>query len=247
MEERNLFGIHIHNIDYKDLLHFVDTTITNQEKKYIVTCNVDHIMQLQSDEEFLKVYNNAGLVTADGMPLIWASKLLKKPLKTKVSGSDIIPELGKEFEKKQYKMFFLGAGEGVALKAAKQLKKQFPNMKIVGCYSPPFGFEKDKIENEKIINMLKESKADILFVGLGAPKQEKWIYNNYETYNIPISIGVGATFDFLSGNVKRAPLIMQKLGLEWLWRLGQEPKRLWKRYLLQDTKFFFLFVKELLR
>jgi len=141
----------------------------------------------------------------------------------------------------------MGAAEGVVDQAAERLRKQFPGINIVGCYSPTYGFENNENEIQSILSMLSEKKPDILLVGVGAPKQEKWIYKYYAKYNIPVSIGVGATFDFIAGNVKRAPAIMQKYGMEWLWRLCQEPKRLWRRYLVEDARFFKLVLQELLQ
>lgn len=245
MNKIKMFNVSFDNITFNEFAFLIDEIISKKTPKYVVTCNVDHIMQLKNNKEFKQVYDEADVVTADGVPVIWASKLLKKPLKEKISGSDIFSEIGGHLEKKQHRIFFLGAGPGIADSAAKKLKKEYPKMNIVGSYSPSYGFEKNEEENYKIIQMIQESKADILFVGLGAPKQEIWIHNNYKKYNVPVSIGVGATFDFLSGNVKRAPKIFQKIGMEWLWRLCSEPKRLWKRYLMEDTKFLFLVFKEL--
>ncbi|MGS2778926.1 WecB/TagA/CpsF family glycosyltransferase [Robertmurraya sp. GLU-23] len=245
MKKINMFGVAFDNYDFKDLQLFMDNQIAKKSPSYIVTCNVDHIMKLQSDEEFSKVYNQADLVVADGVPIIWASKLLGTPLKEKVSGSDIIPNLAEHFEDKRYKLYFLGAGPGVASKAKENLLKDYPQMQIVGTYSPTYGFEKKPDEINEIINDIKAKKPDILFVGVGAPKQEKWIYEHYQELNVPVSLGIGATIDFLAGNVRRAPVFMQKAGLEWFWRLMQEPKRLWKRYLVEDSQFLLMVLKEI--
>jgi N-acetylglucosaminyldiphosphoundecaprenol N-acetyl-beta-D-mannosaminyltransferase len=247
MRKISMFNIKFDNYSFHDLFEFIDETIKKNEQKYILTCNVDHIIKIQKDKEFNNVYKNAHAVVADGMPVIWASKILKKPLKEKVSGSDIFDVLGNRFEKKGHKLFFLGAAEGVAEKAKKNLINRYPNINIVGTYSPSYGFENDEEENRKILKLLSEIKPDILLVGVGAPKQEKWIYKYYKEYKIPISIGVGATFDFLAENVTRAPRILQKIGLEWCWRLLQEPSRLWKRYLVEDTKFLSLLFKEIIK
>src|SRR5690606_16417580 len=118
-------------------------------------------------------------------------------------------------------------------------------MNIVGCYSPPYGFEKDEEENERIVAMLREASPDIVLVGVGAPKQEKWIHRYHGRYRAPISIGIGGTFDLIAGRIKRAPVWMQRSGTEWVWRLCQEPKRLWKRYLVEDVKFLKLVIQEM--
>jgi N-acetylglucosaminyldiphosphoundecaprenol N-acetyl-beta-D-mannosaminyltransferase len=242
-----MFDVNFDNYDFNDLLEFIDRAIRTQHHSYILTCNVDHVIKLRKDDEFRRVYSDAGAVVADGMPIIWASKLLRKPLKEKVSGSDLFHKLGEAFEERNYRLFFLGSASGVPEKAMSNLQESFPRMNIVGCYSPSYGFEKNEEENKRIVEMLIESRPDIVFVGVGAPKQEKWIYQHYETYRAPVSIGVGATFDFLSGSVKRAPSFMQKAGFEWFWRLSQEPRRLWKRYLIEDSQFVLLLAKEMLK
>jgi N-acetylglucosaminyldiphosphoundecaprenol N-acetyl-beta-D-mannosaminyltransferase len=201
-------------------------------------------MKLQNDAEFRQIYDNASLVLADGMPLIWASKFLGTSLKEKISGSDLFPKLCKVAAEKGYRLFFMGGRPGAALKAAEVLRDRYPDIQIVGTYSPPFGFENDREENDKIVRAIKNAKPDILFVGLGAPKQEKWIYKYRNDYQVPMSIGVGVSFEFVSGMVKRAPLWMQRVGLEWFWRLMMEPKRLWKRYLVDDPVFFWLVLKQ---
>lgn len=247
MDKVNMFNINFDNITFADLMEFILDAKKNKKQTYILTCNVDHVVQTTKDREFAEIYSNADLVVADGVPIMWASKLIKRPLKQKISGSDILPVLGKEFEKNEVSLFFLGAAEGIAFKAAENLRKKYQNIKIVGCYSPTYGFENNEEENEKILDKIKSAKPDVLMVGVGAPKQEKWIYKYYKQYDVPVSIGVGATFDFISGNVVRAPAILQTLGLEWFWRFLQEPKRLFHRYFIEDSKFIVLIIKELLK
>ncbi|MDU0403270.1 N-acetylglucosaminyldiphosphoundecaprenol N-acetyl-beta-D-mannosaminyltransferase [Lactococcus lactis] len=138
--------------------------------------------------------------------------------------------------KKGYKMFFLGAAEGVAARAATNLKKRYSNLEVAGVYSPPFGFEENEEEVEKILQMIIKSNVDILIVGLGAPKQEKFIFKYHDRLNVPISLGLGASLDFEAGNIKRAPKWMQKSGLEWLFRITQDPRRMFKRYIIDDIK-----------
>jgi len=240
----NIANIGIHNINLNDAINLIEGLIAKNQQGIVVTPNVDHIIKLMGDEEFRTVYKNAFLVLADGMPLIWASKFLGTPLQEKVSGSDLFPKLCKVSAYKGYKLFFLGGRLGSALETKRVFERQYPDIRIVGVYSPPYGFENDEQENTKILNMIKDANPDILFVGLGAPKQEKWIYKHFKELKVPLSIGVGATFDFVSGQIKRAPIWMQKAGLEWFWRLMMEPKRLWKRYLIDDMKFFWLVFKQ---
>lgn len=247
MEQVTIFDIRIDNVTLEEACNQILGFVENGEMhKYVVTPNVDHIIKIQRDKEFHHIYKNASLVLADGMPLVWAAKLLKKPLKEKVSGSDLFPVLCEKAARRNMRIFFLGGQEGVAQKAAEVLKRKYPEINIVGIYSPPFGFEKDEVENRKIINMINDTKPDILFVGLGAPKQEKWIYHHLKEINVPVSLGIGAAFDFVAGTKKRAPVWMQKAGLEWFWRFCLEPRRLFKRYFIDDVKFIYLFLRELL-
>ncbi len=245
MEKVELFDIRFDNYDFADLMQFLDDAIQRREPTYVLTCNVDHLINLRRDSYFRNVYQQAGATVADGMPIVWVSRLFGTPLKRRVAGSDILTELGLDFERKRYRIYFLGAGEGVAEEAKRNLLLKFPAMHIVGCYSPPLGFEQDELECARIIKLLKDAKPDIVFMGVGSPKQEKWIYQFHQEYGAPVSIGVGATFDFLAGRVKRAPVVFQRSGLEWLWRLYREPKRLWRRYLVEDTKFLKLLLTEM--
>lgn len=212
--------------------------------RYVVTSNVDHIVKLQNDNEFKKIYQDADLVLADGMPLVWAAKFLGTPLYEKVSGSDLFIKLCEIASRRKFRLFFLGGSPGDAEKAKEVLVRQNPGLLVEGVYCPPFGFEKDEQERKKIVELIKAANPDILFVGLGAPKQEKWIYEHYQKTRVPVSIGIGISFSFAAGTIKRAPVWMQKVGLEWLWRLIMEPRRLWKRYLVDDMMFFWLVLKQ---
>ncbi len=237
-------GIFINSAAFEEVCAVIEKAISDGEPSHIVTPNADHIVRLQRDALLREVYRSALLVLADGMPVVWALKVVKKPVKGKMSGSDLLPKLCGAAAEKGYKVFFLGGRPGAAVRAAEKIKRQYPGISIKGVYSPPFGFENDEDENRKIIGMLKSAGADILFAGLGTPKQEKWIYKHKEDYRVPVSIGVGAAFDFTAGFVKRAPVWMQKSGLEWFYRLVQEPGRLWKRYLAGNAVFAFLVFRE---
>ena len=192
---------------------------------------------------FRDIYSNADLVFVDGMPLIWISKIFKKPIKEKISGSDLFPELCKLANEKGYTMFLFGAKEGVAKKAAENLQKKYTNLKIVGTHSPSYGFEKNDEEVEQVIRIINDANPDILVVGLGAPKQEKFIYKYKDRLDVRISFGLGATIDFEAGNIKRAPKWMQRIGLEWFYRLCQEPKRLFKRYIVDAFEIIRIIIK----
>lgn len=243
MSRMKFMNTEIDNLTMKETIDEIDKLIKEDKNAYVVTPNVDHIVKLETDKELQEVYKDADLILTDGKPLLWISKFYKTPIKEKISGSDLFPLLCKMAAEKGYNMFFLGAGEGVANKAAQNLTNKFPKLNIVGTYSPPFGFEKDKKEIEKIINMVNKANTQILIVGLGCPKQEKFIHKYRKELNVPISLGLGASLDFEAGNIKRAPKWMSDNGLEWLYRLSKEPKRMFKRYIVDDVKIFKLMFK----
>lgn len=183
------------------------------------------------------------MVLVDGKPLIWISKMHKKPVKAKISGSDLVPLLCKDAAEKGHTIFIIGGKDGIADKAKARLEKKYPGIKIVGTYAPPFGFEKNESELNKINKMISDKKPDLLIACFGCPKQEKWIYENYQKYDAKVSICAGATVDFLAGNVNRAPRWMSEHGLEWFYRFLQEPKRMFKRYFVDDVKILGLILK----
>lgn len=243
MSRMKFMNTEIDNITMDEALNCIDELIQANKNSYVVTPNVDHIVQLERGGELVDVYKNANLILTDGKPLIWISKWYGTPIKEKISGSDLFPRLCEMAACKGYRMFFLGAAEGVAAKAALNLESRFSGLQVVGTYSPPFGFEKDKDEMEKIKKMIKESSPHILIVGLGCPKQELFIFKNRKELGVPISLGLGASLDFEAGNIKRAPKWMANHGFEWLYRIFQDPKRLAKRYFIDDIKIIRLALK----
>lgn len=230
MTRINFLNTHVDSLTMKEAIVITEKLIAKDGCAYVVTPNLDHIVTLESDPEFAKVYANADLILADGKPLIWISKLLNRPIKEKISGSDFFPCMCEMCAKKGYSLFILGAANGVAEVAAQNLRKKYQGLKIVGTYSPPFGFEKNENELKLIETLISESKPTILTVSLGSPKGEKFIYKHLKEYGVSLGISIGATIDFEAGNVKRAPRWMANHGLEWLFRITQDPKRLAKRY-----------------
>lgn len=226
----------IDNLTMAETLNEIEKLIQKKNCSYVVTPNVDHIVRLEKDEELQKVYKNASLILTDGKPLIWISKWYKTPIKEKISGSDLFPRVCQLAANKNYTMYLLGAAEGVADTAARNLMKKYPGLNIVGTYSPPFGFEKNEQEMNKIKTQIQDVHPDILIVGLGCPKQEKFMYYHCKELGVPILFGLGASIDFEAGNIKRAPKWMSNHGLEWLYRFSKEPKRLFKRYFVDDLK-----------
>lgn len=220
--------------------------LENLESGVVFTPNVDHLIKLEKDPEFVQAYSISDYKLCDSKILIYASKFLGTPIKEKISGSDIFPAFYNYHKKnEEIKIFLLGAGKGVAFTAQKKINKKIGRDMVVATYSPPFGFEHDEKECQKIIDMINNSSATVLVVGVGAPKQEKWIYKYKDSLPfIKIFMALGATIDFEADNVKRAPKWMSEVGLEWLFRLLSEPKRLWKRYLVDDIFFFLLLFKQ---
>ena len=199
--------------------------------RYVVTPNVDHVVLLRHHIGLKAAYKHADLILADGTPVVWAARFLKRPLPEKVPGSDLVPALFDAvpaFEPRR--VFLLGAGPGVAERAAANITNRWPAVKIAGCYSPPMGFEKDAEENENILARIGQAAPDILIVGLGAPKQELWVHQNRARIQAAAALCVGATIDFLAGEKPRAPMWMRRSGLEWLHRVWSEPRRLALRY-----------------
>lgn len=243
MSRMKFMNTEIDNLTMQEALQAIDELINKNDSSYVVTPNVDHIVQLETNKELQKVYANASLILTDGKPLLWIAKWYGTPIKEKISGSDLFPLLCKMVAEKGYTMFFLGAAEGVAAKAAENLMKRYKGLQVVGTYSPPYGFEKDPEEMNKIKAMIKGAHPHILIVGLGCPKQEKFMYYHCKELGVPISFGLGASFDFEAGNIKRAPKWMADHGLEWLFRITQDPKRMAKRYLVDDLKIFSLAIK----
>ncbi|MDG6890098.1 WecB/TagA/CpsF family glycosyltransferase [Clostridium perfringens] len=243
MSRVTFLNTEVDNLTMGEAIDKAEELIIKKKPSYVVTPNVDHIVKLEIDKEFQDVYKNADLILTDGMPLIWISKMRGNPIKEKISGSDFFPKLCERAAEKGYSLFLLGAAEGVAAKAAKNLKEKYEGLNIVGTYSPSYGFEKKDDEIKMIIEMINETKPDILAVGLGAPKQEKFLYKYKNELNVPISLAIGASIDFEAGNINRAPRWMQNCGLEWFYRLCKEPKRMFKRYVIDDFKIVKILIK----
>jgi len=235
LEQISLFGINIHVARMDDAVAEVYSWINSDQDgcRYVVTPNVDHAVMFQHHANMQRAYASAGLVLADGQPVVIASRCLKKPLPERVTGADLTPAIfaaAKQNLNQPLRVFLLGAAEGVAAKAAENITADFAEVEVVGVYSPPMGFERDEDENERILAMISDAEPHVLVVGLGAPKQEIWVHRHQARLNCRVALCVGATIDFLAGAVPRAPQWMQKRGLEWFYRMCSDPGRLVKRY-----------------
>lgn len=224
-----MLGVSFDSLTLAEAVARIERMIASRRPHYVATANVDFVVQAQSDPELRRILFEADLVLCDGKPLVWASRWLGNPLPERVAGADLVPELLQAAAKKGYRVFFLGASPESAERAARNVKQNYPGVEIAGYYSPPFQ-PLLEMNHDEIIRRIRKAEPDLLLVSFGCPKQEKWISMHYQALGVPVSIGVGATIDFLAGQVKRAPLWMQNAGLEWVFRLAQEPRRLFKRY-----------------
>jgi N-acetylglucosaminyldiphosphoundecaprenol N-acetyl-beta-D-mannosaminyltransferase len=222
----------------KEAVAAIVSMVMKSEKPCLVcTANIDHLSVMQNDGDFRRIYREADFVVADGMPLVWLSRLAGTPLKERIAGSDLFWELGRASALTGLRLFLLGGQPTAAEKAALHLTEKFPGARIAGCYCPPHGMLDDPQEDARIREVIAQAQPDILLVGFGSPKQEKWIASHRDDLNVPVSIGVGATFDMAAGFVRRAPMWARRSGLEWLFRLIQEPRRLWSRYMGRDLTY----------
>lgn len=212
----------------------------------VVTPNADHVVTLERNGELRQAYAKAALVTPDGMPVVWASRWLGSPVRERVTGSDLMPRLCEIAAQTGLKVFFLGGAEGVADRAANNLVQSYPGLTVAGTLSPPPGFERDGARNADIVRTIRESGADLVFVCLGSPKQDVWASKHLSLFDKGVFLGVGAAIDFCAGTMKRAPAWMRRSGLEWLYRVVQEPRRMGWRY-TKDLYFFVLVLRELWR
>ncbi len=241
----NIVGTEIDTYSFDEVVEIiVNHALSGGKPEYVVTPNAQHILTLQDDAHFREIYSQAFLVVPDGVPMLWAANFLETPLQGRVNGTDLFEKLCAIAASKNLKIFLLGGREGAADKAAAVLQSRHSGLKIAGTYCPPYGFESNLVELGQINDKILTAAPHILFVGLGAPKQENWIYTNYQHLGVPVSLGIGVSFELVSGMVQRAPVWMQRTGLEWLFRLIVEPQRLWKRYILGNPTFIWLILMQ---
>lgn len=230
MEKLNIMGISVDNLTMSEALQKAKDIIMARRPDYMVFLNVSQFVFCMENEELLGCYKNANMVIVDGTNITRLAKFLHTPVKEKIYGNDFIYESCKMAADNGFSVFFLGGAPGGAEQAVEKIRKVSPQLKLAGVYAPPYGFEKDEKEMDRINEMLRTSHADMLFVGLGSPKQDMFIRDNRELYQIPLSIPIGSGIDITGDVYKRAPSWISEIGLEWLYRCFQEPKRLFKRY-----------------
>lgn len=243
MSKVEILGVKIDNLSTQEILEKSDQFLSSNNQYYVVTPNPEFLVAAQKDHSFKEILNYADIAVADGVGLIYASKFLKKKLQ-RVTGADLMWYLCELAEQKSYPVYLLGAKTGVAKKAAEVIKKSFPNIQIVGAESGGYVDLKLEETSSKIIESINTARPKILFVAFGQVKQEKWIFHYLDKIqSVNLAIGVGGTFDYISGQVLRAPEIIRNLGFEWLYRLIKEPRR-WKRIYNAVIIFPLLVIKE---
>lgn len=216
-----------------------------RQSHFIAVTGMHGVMEARQDPAFRDVLNAADLVVPDGMPLVWLSRLRGHSLKRRVYGPELMLVFCEQTVQQGYRHFFYGGGPGLAEELARTLCRRFPGLKVAGTYSPPFRPVTPEEEKE-ISGLIQATLPDVLWVGLSTPKQERWMYEHRSRLPVPVMVGVGAAFDLHTGRVKQAPHWMREHGLEWLFRLLREPRRLWRRYLVYGSKFVWYVALELL-
>lgn len=241
MENRVKFlNSYIDCIDLETTLKKINEGIKKKRVFYQVSINADKINQMQEDERLRRIINRADIINADGSSVVWAGRLLNLPIKHRVTGIDIFNNLLEISEQEGYRVFFLGATEKSINKMIRVIKNSLPNLQIAGFQNGYYKSDEERI----VLDEIKNSDVDILFLGFSSPQKEVWIERNKQYLGIPFIMGVGGSFDILSGKTKRAPQLFQKLGFEWFYRYIQEPKRMHKRYIIGNWKFIKLILKE---
>lgn len=243
MQKQPLMATRVNSLTLAETTEAIGQFIDERRKAYVVEVNVDVMIKIEKDEELRRITEDADLVLVDGQPLVWVAKLYRRPVKEKVSGSDLSIELCRMAAERGYTMFILGGKEGVADQAKAKMEAQYPGLQVVGTCAPPLGFEKDEAELAKVRQAISAVSPDIVLCCLGCPKQEKWIDANWRDIDARVFLCAGATVDFLAGNVKRAPAWVSRIGMEWFYRFLKEPRRLFKRYFIDDMHLFRLIFK----
>lgn len=243
MRKQPLMATHVNNMTLTEAAEAIGQFISARQQAYVVEVNVDVMIKIEHDAELKRITDDADLVLVDGQPLVWVSKIYRRPVKEKVSGSDLSIELCRMAAERGYTMFILGGKEGIADEAKAKMEARYPGLQVVGTCAPPLGFEKDEAERAKVRQAISAVSPDIVLCCLGCPKQEKWIDANFRDIDARVFLCAGATVDFLAGNVRRCPAWVSRIGMEWFYRFLKEPKRLFKRYFIDDMQLFPLIIK----
>lgn len=243
----SVLGVSVDSMQIPSVIERLEDWIcTRKGCRYVAVTGMHGVTEAHHDAELRNILNSADMVVPDGMPLVWIARLRGHPLKRRVYGPELMLTFFEMTVSKGYRHFLYGGAPGLPERLAATLQQRFPGTIIAGTHSPPFRALSTE-EDAEIVGMINRAAPDVVWVGLSTPKQERWMYNHRETLTAPVLVGVGAAFDINSGAKKQAPKWMREYGLEWLFRLIQEPRRLWHRYLVLGSKFLLLVVLELIR
>ena len=245
IERVDILGVDVSAINMAQALDAIGGWIARRQPHYVCVTGVHGIMESQQDEHLRSIHNAAGLVTPDGMPLVWLLRLRRLQHVGRVYGPDLMLALCQRSVSEGHRHYFYGGSEGVLERLVANLRQRFPGLRIAGAYAPPFGPLTGE-EDDRIVHMINAANPDIVWVGLGTPKQERWMAEHLGHLNASVLIGVGAAFDFHAGVKRQAPRWMQRSGLEWCFRLAMEPRRLWRRYLVNNPLFVLLMLRQAL-
>ena len=246
MKTVNILAVPIAAVNIEQAATHIEEWIRNGQKEYVTVTGIHGIMESQYDEEVKRIHQAAGMCVPDGMPTVWIGKLHGYKNMSRVYGPDLMLEMMRLSEEKKYTHFFYGGKKGVPELLKARLISQFPGLKVVGTFSPPFR-EMNEEEANALQEKIEKLSPDIIWVGLSTPKQEIWMASHIEKLNTKVMIGIGAAFDFHAGLLRQAPSWVQRLGLEWFFRLCVEPQRLWKRYLKNNPLFIWKFALQFLK
>jgi N-acetylglucosaminyldiphosphoundecaprenol N-acetyl-beta-D-mannosaminyltransferase len=242
-ERADILGFQVDRMTLQECVHRLTAAISERTPIHIVLVNAAKIVRARQDHELAHIIRTADLVGADGVSIVWTSRILSCPLPGRVNGTDLMNRLIKVSAEKGFRIYFLGAKADLIEKAVAHVKKQYPTLQIAGYRN---GYFSSSSQEEQAVQEIAAARADILLVGMSTPMKEKWVRKHQYNLATPVIHGVGGSFDILAGYVKRAPLWMQRWGLEWLYRVLQEPRRLWRRYLVTNLVFIMLVIKQLL-
>jgi N-acetylglucosaminyldiphosphoundecaprenol N-acetyl-beta-D-mannosaminyltransferase len=242
----HVLGIRLDAVQISGVVAQMEEWISQRDgSHFIAVTNIHVLMEARHNLSFRRVLDAADLCVPDGMPLVWIGRLRGHQLKHRVYGPDLLLDFCRETKAKGYRHFFYGGAPGVPEALAAKLKHQFPMLEVAGTYSPPFRPLTPE-EDARVVEMINRAGADVLWVGLGCPKQELWMYEHREMLRTPVLVGVGQAFDIHAGRLRQAPAWMREHGLEWLFRFAAEPRRLWRRYLIYNSEFVFSELLEIL-
>jgi N-acetylglucosaminyldiphosphoundecaprenol N-acetyl-beta-D-mannosaminyltransferase len=244
VRERARIGhVGIDAVDFAGALGAIDDLVSAGRGGMVFTPNIDHVVLAEKNERFRRAYEAVDLSLVDGMPVVWASRLVGPTLTEKISGSDLAWPLLERARQKGWRVYLLGGAKGAAERSAERLRAELPGIQIVGWSDPRVQIDPDPAERDQIVSSISSVRPDLVLVALGAPKQEIWMHENLPALRPAVLVAVGATLDFIAGLVKRAPRWMSRSGLEWLFRLMQEPRRLAGRYLVRDPQFLWILAR----